>query len=248
MKAPDDGRSWNEPIPLYEKVKLFVVDRISGGSLEIGAKLPSENELAAQLSVSRLTVHRALRELASEGVIRRVHGVGSFVAQPRDYASIVHLHNIADVIRSRGAKLSTEVVELSSVSAGVSLGRMFHIPAHAPLFHSLVVYCSDGLPMQLEARYILPDFAPDYLKQDFRTMSTTSYLYSLAAPTRASNIIEAVLPNKREAKLLQILPPEPCLTVTRTTWVQRMLTGFSVFTHPGSRHRISSEQEGKTIK
>lgn len=55
---------------------------IETGELRPGAKLPSEVELIGQFGVSKMTIHRALRELAAEGVIRRVERVGSFVTDP----------------------------------------------------------------------------------------------------------------------------------------------------------------------
>lgn len=54
--------------PLYEKVKDFVLGNIGSGKWARNSRLPSENELVAALGVSRMTVHRALRELTSEGI------------------------------------------------------------------------------------------------------------------------------------------------------------------------------------
>ena len=69
--------------PLYEKVKEYVLANIGSGAWGLNHKLPSENELVASLGVSRMTVHRALRELTSQGHLLRVQGVGTFVAPPK---------------------------------------------------------------------------------------------------------------------------------------------------------------------
>lgn len=53
--------------PLYRQVKRHILERIAGGALAEGAQVPSENELTRTLGVSRMTAHRALRELTSEG-------------------------------------------------------------------------------------------------------------------------------------------------------------------------------------
>ncbi len=60
-------------------IKRQIVDYIRRERLGPGAPLPSQNELARQLSVTPLTTHRAMGELASEGVIHRIRGKGSFV-------------------------------------------------------------------------------------------------------------------------------------------------------------------------
>ena len=68
------------PEPLYRKVKRHILERIAARALAAGAQVPSENELTRELGVSRMTAHRALRELTAEGVLRRVQGAGTFVA------------------------------------------------------------------------------------------------------------------------------------------------------------------------
>lgn len=240
--TPPKALSRRDGIPLYEQVKRRVSADISRGAWKTGEKLPSENEIAAALSVSRLTAHRALRELAAEGAIRRVHGVGSFVASSAAPFSIVRVHDIAEVIRARGDELSVTALETGEVRAGPELGRSFGVPSLATLFRSVVVYRANGVPLQIETRHVSPAFAPDYLKQDFREISTADYLRSVATPTRASNVIEATSPTPEEARLLEIDPLEPCLTVLRSTWVNDRMTTVTLLIHPGSRYRISSDQ------
>ena len=65
------------PVALYQQVKDHVLRKIGDGSLVAGARVPSEQELVQEFGVARMTVNRALRELAEQGVIVRVAGVGS---------------------------------------------------------------------------------------------------------------------------------------------------------------------------
>ena len=88
--------------PLYEKVKDFVLGNIGSGKWARNTRLPSENELVSALGVSRMTVHRALRELTSEGHLRRIQGVGTFVAPPKPQSTLIEISNIATEIRGRG--------------------------------------------------------------------------------------------------------------------------------------------------
>ena len=62
--------------PLYLAVKQLIHERIDSGAWPPNFRVPSENELVSELGVSRMTANRALRELASEGVIKRVQGRG----------------------------------------------------------------------------------------------------------------------------------------------------------------------------
>ncbi|MEF3305004.1 GntR family transcriptional regulator [Paenibacillus sp. GYB003] len=70
-------------IPLYKQIKQFILDNIRQSVWQPGDKTPSENELAAQFQVSRITIKNALQELIEEGLIYRVQGKGTFVSPDR---------------------------------------------------------------------------------------------------------------------------------------------------------------------
>jgi GntR family histidine utilization transcriptional repressor len=71
------------PASRYEQVKSHVRQIIESGARQAGDRLPSEQDLVTALGVSRMTANRALRELADEGLVTRVSGVGTFVAQTK---------------------------------------------------------------------------------------------------------------------------------------------------------------------
>lgn len=66
-------------VPLHRQLYLVLHDEIGRGALEAGDALPSEQSLCDQFGVSRITVRRALADLAEAGLIERRHGIGSFV-------------------------------------------------------------------------------------------------------------------------------------------------------------------------
>src|SRR3546814_19668521 len=89
--------------PLYQQVKDYIVGRILAGDWPEGARVPSENELTREQEVSRMTVHRALRELTAEGWRQRVQGAGTYVAPPRPPSEVLAIRNIAQAERKRDA-------------------------------------------------------------------------------------------------------------------------------------------------
>src|SRR3546814_5695983 len=93
---------------------LYIVTRILGGDWPEGNRVPSENELTRELSVSRMTVHRALRELTTEGWLERVQGAGTFVAPPKPQSEVLDIRNIAEEIAARGHRHSA--VEIGRAS------------------------------------------------------------------------------------------------------------------------------------
>ena len=67
------------PIPIYYQLKTLILEEIASGRYQPGARLPTEMELCAQYGISRTPVHRALAELADEGVILRHRRRGTLV-------------------------------------------------------------------------------------------------------------------------------------------------------------------------
>src|SRR6201994_4788209 len=88
--------------PLYLQVKRHILDNIDSGKWAAASRVPSENDLVKTFGVSRMTANRALRELSDEGVLVRIAGVGSFVAERQAHAHPLEVRGIADEIRSRG--------------------------------------------------------------------------------------------------------------------------------------------------
>lgn len=67
--------------PKYEQLRDFVLAQIQSGALEAGAALPSENRLASMMNVARSTVRQALAGLEQDGLVKRIHGKGTFVSE-----------------------------------------------------------------------------------------------------------------------------------------------------------------------
>ena len=70
----------NSPIPLYYQLKLHIKQQVENGELTPGDRLPTEMELCEEYKISRAPVRQALTELATEGLIYRRPGQGSFLA------------------------------------------------------------------------------------------------------------------------------------------------------------------------
>lgn len=224
--------------PLYEKVKQYVLEKIDSGEWLVTDRLPGEPELARMLGISRMTINRALRELASEHILERIPGVGTFVAEAKPASAVVEIHNIAEEIRNRGQAYSCEVAFLGSVDPPRPVLAGMNLRQGERLARAIIVHRANGAAVQLEDRFVKPSFAPDFLEQDFGRITTTAYLFSITPPSDAEHVIEAELPDEETQELLEISAHEPCLIVTRRTWVGREITTFSRLSHPGARYRL----------
>ncbi|MDJ0781805.1 MAG: histidine utilization repressor [Desulfosarcinaceae bacterium] len=233
MISPDQA-----PRALYIQVKEYILARIDSGEWQPDERIPSENQLVDDLNVSRMTVNRALRELAAEGRLVRVQGVGSFVARPKPVTTLFEIQSIDDEVRGWGGVYTCDIHLLAEERAYPELAAAMGIPVGAPIFHSIIVHRDRGRPVLLGDRYVNPVVAPDYLNQDFTRITPTNYLLKVAPVTKVEHIIEAVRPDGETCRLLEMGADEPCLVLHRQTWNARLVSTHSRFTYPGSRYRI----------
>ncbi|HEY1089629.1 MAG TPA: histidine utilization repressor [Burkholderiaceae bacterium] len=231
------------PGPQYLKVKNHLRDGVKAGTWAPGERLASESALTAQFGVSRMTVNRALRELEQEGLIERVQGVGTFVAQLHRIASTLQVRDVQEEIRERGHSHASRVHALGRVKATAEQAKVFGLKAGATLFHSLIVHLENGVAIQCEDRLVNPACAPDYLALDFTQATPTQHLLEVAPLTEARYTIEATLPSETEARLLAVGKREPCLLVQRLTFSgTRVVTSVRLL-HPGSRYVLQGSLE-----
>lgn len=230
--------------PLYQQVKDYIVGRILAGEWAEGEKVPSENALTRELNVSRMTVNRALRELTGEGWLDRMQGAGTFVAETKPQSEILSIHNIAVEIRGRGHTYAAEVHLLRRERARALEAKLLGLERGEPLFHSVIVHRENGVPVQLEDRYVNPAAAPDYLAQDFTRITPNEYLTQAAPVSEAEHVVMAVMPSAAERKLLEMAAGEPCLLLRRHTWSGRQPVTWALLLHPGPRYRLGGRFAG----
>lgn len=238
--AHDAQGTEDQSSPLYVKLKDYVRSRVEAGEWKIGQRVPSENELVDILGVSRMTANRALRELADEGLVVRVRGKGSFVASKKRTSQFQSVPNIAEEITRNGGVHSARVILLQIETCDPDLAEALAVPAGSLAAHSIIVHAEDGVPMQIEDRFVNSECAPDYIKQDFNLVTPNGYLTRVAPIVKAEQHIEAVSAQPWECKLLAISKTEPCLLVRRRTWSTKGIVSSVRLLYPGSRYRLYS--------
>jgi GntR family histidine utilization transcriptional repressor len=235
--------------PLYEKVKDYVLSNIGSGKWMKNHRLPSENELVTALGVSRMTVHRALRELTSEGHLLRIQGVGTFVAPPKPQSALIEVNNIADEIRGRGSRHRAEVVILEKIHRPApDLIAAFEFTKRKPVAHSIVVHFENDVPVQLEERFVNPELAPDYDKQDFTAITPYDYLTQATPLTEVDHVISAIAADDETARLLMIRIGDPCLLLHRRTWSGSAVATVNTLIYAGSRYSLGSRYSPSSMR
>lgn len=227
--------------PLYQQVKEYIVDKINNATLQPGMRIESEAELVASLNVSRMTVNRALRELAAEGKINRIQGKGTFVAEKKPQSALLEIKSIEREIRERGGVYSCSVHLLQEEKAKPSIAASMDLKPYSEVFHSIIVHKDNNVPIQLGCRYINPQIAPEFLGQDFTQCTVSDYLLKLSPVSAVEHVVEALIPDPWIRDLLEINASEPCLALYRKTWVDDKIATNSTFYYPGSRYTLGGK-------
>lgn len=227
-------------LALYQQIKDHIARKIQDGSWKAGDRLPSENDLVTQFGMSRMTVNRALRELAEQGRIVRVAGVGSFVAEDKPQSTLLQIANLASEIRQRGHDYRCKVLTVERVSATMEVAAALDMRTGESVFHAVCVHLEDGLPVQLEDRYVNPRVVPQFAQQDFTLLQPSEFLVRNVPFDQVEHVVDAVLPTADQALLLEMDPAQPCLLLTRRTWSRGVPVTMVRCLHPSSRYRLGS--------
>jgi GntR family histidine utilization transcriptional repressor len=227
----------------YQLIKHSIADGIASGQWQVGDVLPSEHALCRQFSVSRMTVNRAMRELAREKLIRRVPGKGSFVAEPIAQSALVEIRNIADEISARGGVHRASVLKLEATTAPANIADAL---LGERAYHSVILHFENDLPLQLEDRFVAPGTAPGYLDQDFTQITPNEFLMRVAPLAEVEHTVQAIAAPGEIASLLDLDDGAPCLVVYRRTWSAGQPVSAAMLYHPGARFRLSGRfEQGK---
>ncbi len=226
--------------PLYMQVKDHIRTNIMQGVWATGARVPSENELVESFGISRMTANRALRELTADGYLKRVPGVGTFVKETTRTSSLMELRNIADEIAARGNRYSSRLIAREKITASETLTAEFEWKKPATLYHLVLVHEEDGVPVQLENRWVNPRKAADFLIQNFIKQTPAAYLINTVPVDELEHSVTAMLPNKREQDLLDVAATEPCIALHRRSWSAGDVVTVATFIYPASRYALQS--------
>ena len=226
--------------PLYLQIKNEILHRIQTGDLQPEDRIPSEHQLSRQFHVSRVTVQRAIRELVSEGLLRRIQGSGTFVTNFTHRFSLIEVRDVLEEIRRLGGEPTTEVLLHRRFTPPEDIQKLIEVEPETDVFHVALIQSMDGEPVAYEERFAIMEIYPDFLSQDFSKRSVFDYLASHSVLEDIENVVSAVLADKRMAAMLEIDPDEPCVRVRRRNWYQGQCVTLTRITYAGSRQVLAS--------
>lgn len=224
--------------PIYDQIRRSVRDLILGGIWPPGTSVPPEHALMEQLGASRMTVHRALVQLAREGLITRRRRSGTIVASPPASHAMLDILSIPDEVRGLGQVYAHEILSRSDGKPSAELAARFELKRSEKIAHLVTLHLSDGKPHVLEERIIHLATVPAATQEDFGVTPPGDWLLLNSLWSQAEHAISAVAADAEEARLLAVDTGAACLLVERRTWNQGASVTAVRLLYPGARHRF----------
>lgn len=229
------------PLPFYYQLKQILLSDLRDRGLQPGDRLPGDHELCARHDVSRTVVRQALAELETEGVIERIKGRGTFVAQPRTAENLVQsLTGLYEDVASRGSHVRSVVRRQEVVPADEQVADRLELRVGAPVLVIERLRFVDEEPWVLTTTYLPYDVAPGLLEDDLREQS----LYTLLEDTYGVRLthgrrgVEAVVAREDLAKPLGISVGDPLLLLRSTSYAGERPVEVFVAYHRADRSRF----------
>ncbi len=156
------------PTALHTQISDAIRAGIADGVWAVGHRMPPEPELAAELSVSRGTLRRALATLIDEGLLTQTPGRGTFVAaQPVAPSREGELRGIAEDFALQGLRVATIVLRSEVSVPAPAVSAALHVLAGEPVVCLRRVRSADGAPIALLENFVRADLAPGLHEVDF---------------------------------------------------------------------------------
>ena len=108
---------------LYARLETVLAGEITDRDLKVADQLPTEDSLIARFGVSRITVHRAIQDLVSRGLVEIRRRKGTFVAAPKIMQDLKELSGLVEDMHTLGRKPTARVIGKAIVIADGSVAR-----------------------------------------------------------------------------------------------------------------------------
>lgn len=219
MEVHAETRARVEPSKT-QRLYLVLRDRIVGGALPPGSRLPSEPELSQVHGVSRVTVRRALDGLERDGLIRRQPGAGTFViGRGNGPAILADFSNMLAHLVEMGRATSVRLISFAYEVPAAPVAGSLRLAPDERAQRSVRVRLIDGAPFSHLTTWVPERIGVTYSEADLATTPLLALLErSGVVCARASQTIGATLAGPETAGALDVEVGSALLSLTRTVF------------------------------
>ncbi|WP_285486152.1 GntR family transcriptional regulator [Amycolatopsis taiwanensis] len=236
--------------PLYGQLMATFREKIDSGEWPPGSQLPSERQLCELFDVSRITVRHAIDIAARDGLLHRIHGVGTFVAQPAMEQPLEQLNSFEQTLAQRGLVASTRLHTAEVTVSDLALSSILRLGATAPVAHLRLVGRGNDQPIVVYDSYFPPDVGEEMTAAARRAERaglpfSTLDLYRDAEHTKPDHLaqtFEAIVADREFAELLAVDEGWPILRVTSLLSQGNRPVEYRTAAYRGDRYKFAIDR------
>jgi GntR family transcriptional regulator len=211
----------SSPLPLYHQIKQAVLGRVEHGQYLPGELIPPERDLAEEFKVSRITVRRAIEDLAREGLFVRIQGKGTFVTPLKVSDSSKRVGGFAEELRLTGFEAKFKVIEVSTIPCPPGVARKLNIDEGSNVLYIYRLALADNEPIATAIVYLAVE---ESISVNADELDSYDSIYSFLEERYSfhfaggERIMEAVGATAEEAAALGIEEGKPIFLSRLTIW------------------------------
>lgn len=225
-------------LSLHQRILGDIEDRILSGEWQPGFRIPFEVDLAEQYKCSRMTVNKALTQLAKTGLIERRRKSGSYVTQPRAQSAVLEIRDIKLEVQSLGLAYDYRLIGKTRRRSTADDRQRLGLDAATSILEVNCTHFGGTRPFCFEQRLINLAAVPDAAAENFDVEAPGPWLLNRVPWSAAEHTIRAIAADEAIAPALGIAIGTPCLTVERRTWSNGSYVTHVRLIYPGERHAL----------
>lgn len=238
METLKEEETAGGPVSLHQRILGDIRDNILSGAWLPGHRIPFEHELTQQYGCSRMTVNKALSQLANAGLIERRRRSGSFVRRPQLQSAILEIHDIRTEVDALGLPYRYELASrVARKATRADLPRL-DIPLASPVLELSCRHFAADRTFCLEHRLISVAAVPEAAEESFAELAPGPWLVARVPWNAAEHTIRATGADRETAAALGIAVGTACLVIERKTWSADRPVTHVRLTYAGDTHAL----------
>lgn len=233
----------SSPPPLHLRISKQLLEEIENGVYAPGEQLPSEYQLMTRFEVSRITIRRAIANLASQGLVESRQGRGVFV---KDQSKVVYrlsnpLMFFEEDLAQQGFTSSIKNLAFEAIAVPDEVREILQLSDQTvTVYRQIKILLTNGIPVAVDTSYILPELGEAYGEELQQYMTFPTLEQNGVMIDRIEATFESDHANYDLSQYLEMPLGSPLLTYRYTayTWNNRPIV-YGYAPSRGDRLRYS---------
>lgn len=213
MNRPVRG-SWTE---IRDRIRARILSR----DLKPGDPLPRDQDLATDLGCSRVTVQRAMRDLADRGLVLRKRRGGTRVSEFPETRATLSIPILRLEVEARGQRHGYRLIEAARQDSPAPVIAAFGLERPEPMLRIQALHLADRVPYVFEDRWVSLRTVPEIADLDLERVTANEWLVLNQPYSRGELAFSAATATAQEAGVMRLGAGDAVFVMQRTTWAQR---------------------------